>query len=38
MWTRPALRSDRVSESITQHDRPTVDYEHEQEHRFAEHE
>ena len=37
MLTRLAMRSDRVAESTVWYD-PGVDYEHEHEHRFAEHE
>ena len=37
MLTRLAMRSDRVSESPAWYD-PGIDYEHEHEHRFAEHE
>ncbi len=39
MLTRPAMRSDRVDESAAWYDPNIVyDYEHDYEHRFAEHE
>jgi hypothetical protein len=38
MLTRLAMRSDRVSESSAWYDEARIDYEHEHEHRFAEHE
>ena len=38
MLTRLAMRSDRVSESPAWYDEAAIDYEHEHEHRCAEHE
>ncbi len=38
LLTRLAMRSDRVSESSAWYDAAAIDYEHEHEHRFAEHE
>ena len=38
MLTRLAMRSDRVSESPAWYDEAAIDYDHEHEHRFAEHE